>query len=188
MNRMTRLVVSAATVAAIAALALTGCASAPRGGADSIPHSTPSADRFTALPDAVPAPKVKGTLIDGTRVELASLWQGRPLVIQFTSTWCGQCATSEADLRALADEYGDDVLVVHVALDEPAATIQKYLDDNSVVGPVIVDRTGTIWRDYAVKEPPMTAVVDTNGGIVRMWPGGASRDQLHDVLTTVVTG
>ncbi|MDL9978000.1 TlpA family protein disulfide reductase [Microbacterium sp. ASV49] len=188
MNRMTRLTAAAAGLAVFAGLTLTGCASPARGGVEAIPSSAPAADRFTTVADAVPAPKATATLIDGTRVELASLWKGRPLVVQFTSTWCTQCTTAEADLRALSETYGDDLLVVHVALDEPNATIQKYLDDNEVTGPVIVDRTGSIWRDYAVKEPPMTALIDTSGGIVRMWPGGASGDQLRTALENVITG
>ncbi|MFE6996454.1 TlpA family protein disulfide reductase [Microbacterium sp. NPDC057659] len=178
----------AAAALLIGSLMLAGCSQSPRGGADALPSQTPSADRFVAAADAVPAPKATGELVDGTEVDLASLWTARPLVLQFTSTWCTQCTDLESDLSALSSELGDDVLVVHIALDEPSDTIQTYLKDSDVTGPVLVDRTGAIWRDYAVKEPPMTALVDTSGGIVRMWPGGASGDQLREALATITAG
>ncbi|MDR2997094.1 MAG: TlpA family protein disulfide reductase [Microbacterium sp.] len=178
----------AAAALLICSLVLAGCAQSPRGGAEALPSQTPSADRFVAAKDAVPAPKATGELVDGTEVDLAALWTSRPLVLQFTSTWCTQCKDLEPDLSALSDDLGDDVLVVHIALDEPSETIRAYLEDNEVTGPVLVDSTGAIWRDYAVKEPPMTALVDTSGGIVRMWPGGASGDQLREALAKITAG
>ncbi|WP_308492430.1 TlpA family protein disulfide reductase [Microbacterium terrisoli] len=186
-SRSRRPVLAVAAAALTVALALAGCAAAPRGGADAIPTAAAAAGHVTPAPEAVRAPQVHGTLVDGTEVELASLWTSRPLVVQFTATWCTQCADGEPALRALADDYGDDLLVVHVALDEPADTIQKYLHDNDVVGPVIVDGTGSIWRDYAVAEPPVTALIDTAGGIVKMWPGGATGDDLRSALEKIVT-
>jgi len=175
------------SLAAVAGLALllAGCASTPRGGAETIPTAAPEAS-FSPVDGAVRAPAASGTLIDGTRVDLADLWAQRALVVQFTASWCTQCRDAEPALREVVESYDDAVLLVHVALDEPVDDIRAYLDENGVTGPVVVDRKRSIWRDYAVSEPPMTAVIDTEGGIVRMWPSGASGDDLRAALDRVV--
>ncbi|WP_424936856.1 MULTISPECIES: TlpA family protein disulfide reductase [Bacteria] len=175
---------SLAAVAGVALL-LAGCASAPRGGAESVPTAAPDAS-FSPVDGAVRAPAASGTLIDGTRIDLADLWTQRALVVQFTASWCTQCRDAEPALREVVESYDDAVLLVHVALDEPVDDIRAYLDDTGVTGPVLVDRQRAIWRDYTVSEPPVTAVIDTAGGIIRMWPSGADGDDLRAALDRVV--
>lgn len=182
---MTRRHLPLLALAAAGLLLLAGCAPTPRGGAESLPTASSSAV-FAPLDGAVRAPAASAALVDGTRVALADLWKDRALVVQFTASWCTQCEGAEEGLRTISQEYGDAVLVVHVALDEPVDDIRGYLDRTGAVGPVLVDRGKSIWRDYAVTEPPMTAVIDTAGGIVRMWPGGASADDLRTALDRVV--
>ncbi|MDR6867985.1 thiol-disulfide isomerase/thioredoxin [Microbacterium resistens] len=189
MNRrpaLSALPVLAALLGAL--LLLAGCASSPRGGAETLPSAAPEAagEIFSPLDGAVSAPAASGTLIDGTRVDLADLWAERVLIVQFTATWCSSCKAAEPMLRDTVEEYGDAVLLVHIALDEPVDEVRAFLDENRTTGPVLVDGSGALWRDYAVSEPPMTAVIDTAGGIVRMWPGGAGGDELRAALDRVV--
>lgn len=165
---------------------LTGCSS-PLGGLEELPTAAPGSATFTTAPDAMLAPPVQGELVDGTSVDLSELWAERVLVLQFTSSWCTQCAEKELDLTKIAKEFNGAVLPVRIALNEPGEEIMKYLTDTNAVGPAVVDKTGSIWRDYAVTEPPVTAVIDTAGGLVRMWPGGVDPEQLSEVLNELVT-
>lgn len=135
----------------------------------------------------MPAPQIQGELVDGTEIDLAKLWSERVLVLQFTASWCTQCAAAEPELSQIARDFDGAVVPVRIALNEPHDQIAKYLADTKAQGPAIVDATGSIWRDYAVTEPPATAVVDTDGGLVRMWPGGVDAEQLREVLDGLVT-
>lgn len=164
---------------------LTACSSS-FGGAEQIPAALPAGAEFTPDADAMTAPAVSGALIDGTPVELADLWADRVLVLQFTASWCTQCVDAEADLAQIAEDYDGAVLPVRIALDESDEKIMKYLSTSEAVGPAIVDRSGSIWRDYAVTEPPATAIVDTAGGLVRLWSGGADEETLRGVLDELV--
>jgi thiol-disulfide isomerase/thioredoxin len=169
-----------------AMLLLASCSSTPRGGAESLPTAAPADAAFTDVGGEVPAPAVSGRLVDGTSVELADLWQDRAVVLQFTATWCTQCQDAESELAEVIERYDDAALLVHVALDEPVEDIRSYLDAQQVIGPVLIDANGTIWRDYAVAEPPLTAVIATDGTIVRMWPGGATADEVAAELDTLI--
>jgi len=176
----------AAVIGALALLTLVGCSAAPRGGFETLPTAAPTGADLRPGEDTVPAPRSQGTLIDGTAVQLADLWGERALVVQFGASWCTQCAAAEQMLTDVVSSYRDGVLLVHVMRDEGEAATQRYLSEHEVTGPVIVDEGGRIWRDYAVSEPPLTAVIDADGGIVRMWPGGAEESELRHELDRIV--
>lgn len=173
-------------IAAALLLVSAGCASTPGGGAETLSQPVPTEAQFTPAKGAVPAPDFTATLVDGTEVTLSELREDRVVVLQFTATWCAQCQDAEPRLSELTKDFNGAVLPVHVALEEPLADVRNYLSAYKVMGPALVDTGGRIWRDYAVTEPPLTAVVDTAGGIVRMWPGGASKDELRSTLDEVV--
>ncbi|PJJ63332.1 TlpA family protein disulfide reductase [Compostimonas suwonensis] len=180
-------IVAKLTAVAALALLLTSCTSAPRGGADLLPGPIPTDASFAPAPSAPPAPQFTGELLDGSSVDAADLWDGRPLILQFMTGWCTQCVEQAKDLDAVADEYGDAVSIVYVSGDDKIDSLTKFLNDNNVVFPVVDDTKLQVWRSYAVVEPPMTALIDAEGGLVRMWPGGASKAQLDDDLTKLVT-
>jgi len=168
------------------AASLAGCSTGPSGGGDLLPGPVPSGAVFTSQGD-VPAPPFSGKLLDGTEIELADLWKDRPVVLQFMASWCTQCAEAEETLASLRETYGDAITVLEVSTDENADDVRAYLRDNDVDVPAIIDVDGSIWRSYAVSEPPATAVIDTKGHVVKLWAGGASADQLEDTLSSMIT-
>lgn len=178
-------------IAAFGALLLTGalltaCSQAPRGGAEQLPTAAPAAT-FTEAADGMRAPGFSAPLVDGTPVTLEELSGDRVLVLQFTASWCTQCVDAEPELSQIAEDYAGAVLPVRIALNEPVEDIVEYLRDTKAVGPAVIDASGKIWRDYAVGEPPLTAVIDAQGSLTRMWPGGADATTLRATLDELVT-
>ena len=111
------------------------------------------------------------------------LFTGRVSLVQFMAAWCSQCADQSRLVVETAKRYGDDVQVVFVGSDsDDPEDLQAFLRDNASEVPVVVDPDGSLFQRYAVAEPPVTAVIDAGGGIVRMWPGGASQEQLDTEL------
>lgn len=174
----------AVTLAAI--FVASGCSSPARGGAESLPGDVPAGVSFSVAEESVPAPRVSATLIDGTPLSFEDMWQERPLLVQFATSWCTQCQTSEPEWTALVDEFEGAVGLLHVMRDDDTEDVTQYLADYEVSGPVVVDHDGSLWRRYAVSEPPMTVLIDTAGGIVRMWPGGASSDDVREALSPLI--
>lgn len=167
-------------------LAFTACSSGVRGGATQLPEQAISDVEYTVGADGPMAPSLEGRLVDDTPVDLEALAAGRPLIVQFMASWCSSCAEQEAVLSRISDAYGDSIAVAQVSGDTDAAALATYLDEQRVETPVLVDPELQIWRSYAVTEPPMTALIDPEGRLIKLWPAGADEQKLGEQLDRIV--
>ncbi|UOE44934.1 TlpA family protein disulfide reductase [Agromyces larvae] len=179
---------AAAVAAALLALALAGCTSGPRGGADRLPGTVPDDITFVSTESAPNAPAIDAALVDGTAVDGETLWGERPAVLQFTTSWCTRCDEQQGVIDAITRDYGDAITVALVAGDpaDGVDDLMRHLDDLGVEQPVIHDPDLRIWRSYAVDEPPMTALVDADGRLLKLWPGGADEAKLRTELDRII--
>lgn len=171
---------------AVLVLALTACASGIRGGAAQLPAQLPEGTSYTPGTAGPAAPALDGTLVDDTPVDLDALAAGRPLVVQFMASWCSSCAEQQSVLSKIAAEYGDAIAIAQVSGDTDAEALAGYLDAHQVDQPVLVDPDLQIWRSYAVTEPPMTALIDPEGHLLKLWPAGADQQKLTEQLDRIV--
>lgn len=152
-------------VALIACLVLAGCA------AEALePRSAPSS--------AVEAPDFELRLLDGSTIEASRLWTERPTVLMFVASWCTPCEEREDEIAKLAGDYEDDVRFVGIAAADDADALGKYVDDHDVGYEVGLDDSQSIWRKYAVREPPAVVLVAKGGKLVKGWPGGLAPKEL----------
>ena len=117
---------------------------------------------------------------------MADLWADRPVVLVFFSSWCTTCASRQDALSELARSYRDRVLFVGVVSEDKADDLQDYLRTHRVEHPVLLDEEQTVWRSYAVREPPAIAVVAKGGALLRGWPGGLDATALDQQLRGLV--
>ncbi|UOQ89350.1 TlpA family protein disulfide reductase [Agromyces endophyticus] len=168
------------------ALSTAACASGPRGGADRLPGPLPAEATYAPVAGAPDAPDIDGRLIDRTAVDLETLAAGRPLIVQFMASWCTTCAEQQSVISTIADEYGDAVAIAQVSGDTDTTALTTYLDEHQVTQPVVVDPDLQVWRSFAVTEPPMTALIDADGHLVKLWPTGADADRIRAELDEIV--
>ena len=137
----------------MAALLLAGCgASLPHdGGRDTLPGALPSGVSFAASTSTASAPPFSLALLDGTRVDAASLWKRRPVVVFFFASWCSRCATQQDALAPLVDDYRDVVTFVGVGGQDKAPAVRSWLDSHDVTYPVGIDG-GLAGRGRGVRE------------------------------------
>jgi peroxiredoxin len=141
---------------------------------------------FAPATSAANAPPFSLARLDGTRVDAASPWKQRPVVVFFFASWCGRCATQQAALKPLAERYRDVVTFVGVGGQDKAPAVRSWLDDHDVTYPVGIDGGMETWRRYAVRTPPAVILVAPGGKLERGWPGGVSEDVLGDELDRLV--
>ncbi|MBG6105722.1 peroxiredoxin [Micromonospora vinacea] len=178
----------------LAAALLGGCstpepapAPAPAGGAAALPGPVPADLALRPAPRTAPAaPAFTGVLTDGTPFTAAEVWAQRPVVLTFFSSWCTTCASRQAALSELARAYRDRVVFVGVAGADQADEVQDYLRAHRVEYPVVLDDQQTIWRSYAVREPPTVVLVAKGGALLRGWPGGLDAPTLDRRLRELV--
>ncbi len=159
------------------------------GGAAALPGPAPAGLRFKPAPaDSPGAPAFTGKLTDDTPIKVADFWADRPVVLTFLSSWCTICAERQNAISDLAREYRDRVVFIGVVSEDKPGDLDGYLRDHRVEYPVVFDADQTIWRSYAVREPPAIALVAQGGTLLRGWPGGLDATtldaKLHELVLT----
>src|ERR1700712_2106767 len=78
-----------------------------------------------------PAPAVTLQLLDGSRVELATLLGKKPIYLKFWATWCVPCRAQMPHLESTFHIDGDRLAVfaVDVAIDDPIENVRKFVAD-----------------------------------------------------------
>lgn len=69
-----------------------------------------------------------GTLKNVTDADFDSevLRSDKPVLVDFWAAWCGPCRQIAPSLEAIAAEYGDQIEIVKLNIDENPATAAKY--------------------------------------------------------------
>ena len=184
------LLVSLVVVALVAFTACTGetsdepqTPSEPRGGAGALPGPVPTGMKFSnGGPSAPPAPNFTLPLMDGTQVTGSELWHERPVVLFFFASWCGTCAEQQANISALAEDFGGAVAFLGVTGEDDPQDIADFLAEHDVDNAVALDPNLGTWRNYAVREPPHVVVIAKGGRVFRGWQRPIPRSLLSSTL------
>ena len=159
----------------------------PRGGREGLPGRVPAGVRFAPEDKAAPkAPDFDVTLLDSTKVSARRLWAERPVILVFFTSWCRNCAAQQETLNDLARENQDLVAFIGIVTQDEKASVVAYLREHDVRYAVAIDKDGSVWRSYAVAEPPLVAVVSKGGRLTRGWPGGTTKAKLREALGKLV--
>jgi len=132
------------------------------------------------------APGFQAELIDGKSFSLSDL-NGSYVLLDFWGSWCGPCRKESPDLvklhstfngKAFSDAKGFEV--VSIAIETNEARWKKAIQSDKLNWPhhiVQLDRfSGTIAKEYGVREIPTKYLLDTKGEILMVNP---SFKELH---------
>lgn len=94
--------------------------------------------------------------------------KGRPTILFFWASWCGECLNDTALLKALANRYGDNgpTIVGINAWDDKESDFRTAINLLGMSWPHIHLRDNTSTDAYAIDELPFTIVLDGDGNIV----------------------
>jgi len=106
--------------------------------------------------------------LDGKPVDL-SQWIGKkPVLLEFWATWCPLCKALFPRIAAAKAAHGDDVafLVVAVGVNQTPRSIRRYLEKNTMPGPVLWDGKGAAVRAFEAPTTSYVVVLDKGGRVV----------------------
>jgi cytochrome c biogenesis protein CcmG, thiol:disulfide interchange protein DsbE len=189
-----------------AASLLAGCASAPRNQHSPMTHGTNSApvvviaapsntteipndpdDAEEATPASRPAPgplvgqrapRIVAEFVGGIGPVNVEEARGKVMLIEFWATFCAPCLKSFPRYQALVDQFGGDLVVLAVSVDDPEtdkATLQQFMKMTGAQFSVVWDKEQQSARAYQLPKMPTTFIVDKRG-IVRHVYAGYSED------------
>jgi cytochrome c biogenesis protein CcmG/thiol:disulfide interchange protein DsbE len=121
--------------------------------------------------------------LDGEPVQLSKL-RGKPVVLNFWSTWCGPCVHEHPLLQAAARANPDVVFLGVLYGDEPARA-RDYLKRAGSAYPTLVDESQRVVVDYGVAGVPETFFISAGGTIVHKVSGAVSQAQLLSALEAI---
>jgi cytochrome c biogenesis protein CcmG/thiol:disulfide interchange protein DsbE len=159
----------AATVPIVAILA-TGFGTDPRGVSNALEGRTAPVFSMTVLAE------------DGRKVDLADL-RGKPVVLNFWSTWCQPCKIEHPHLVQAAKAYGPRGVEFYGVLfsDEPE-NAERFLKREGHAFPVLYDPAQRVAIDYGVTGVPETFFISPDGQIVRKVSGPVSFAEISATL------
>ena len=139
-------ILTAAILASLLGLVMTGCAGPAEGA--TVGNRAPDFQ----LQD-----------LNGQTVSLSEQ-RGLPVIINFWGIWCGWCVYEMPHLQEIHDEYyrrGLTLLAVNVG--EDSTEITEFMADNNLTLKVLLDTRGSVAQQYAITSYPTTFFIDKDG-------------------------
>ena len=139
---------------------------------------------LTELPAGVVAPDFELLDTEGNRHRLSD-YRGRPVIINFWTTWCPPCREEIPSMNRawrILEQEGIAMLAINMGEDED--TIFIFTADYPADFPMLMDRSGEVIEEWPVKGLPTTYVVAPDGTIAYRAIGSREWDD-EDLLDRV---
>lgn len=157
-----RLSFAAALVGAALSLGLAACGGAAGAGAQDASGANPLI--------GAPAPEFAAELVTGEGPASLQESNGKIVIVDFWATFCEPCKKSFPKYQELVDQFGGEVAVVAVSVDEPENAskeqIEEFARNTGVKFPILWDKTHAVAEKYKPPTMPTSFVIDKQG-IVR---------------------
>jgi peroxiredoxin len=120
-------------------------------------------------------PKISGTTLDGTTIDVNSL-RGKVVVLNFYASWCGPCRAEAPVLEtAYTQSQSKGVDFVGVLSDDTPTGGRAFRSAHGITYPSLVNQDGT-WiakfKGVSAQGLPFTFVIGRDGKIAARWVGG----------------
>lgn len=124
------------------------------------------------------APDFELSDLDGNPVRLSD-FSGRPVLINFWSTWCGPCEVEMPIIEAAYQTHQQDGLaVLAIAVDDKPDAVRRFFDERDLsFHPLLDDGTGS--RTYRVFGLPTSYFVAADGMITAVHVGLLTEDRIE---------
>ena len=117
----------------------------------------------------------------GPPLRLESL-RGKPVVVNFWSTWCMPCLEEHPALVAGARRYSPGVHFLGIVYEDEEAKVTSFLRQRGAAYPSLMDDGGRTAIAYGVGGVPETYFIDASGKVVSKWNGPLTPDALASLV------
>ena len=144
-----------------------------------------SADQsLTPITGNVPAPDFELLDTNGKTHRLSD-YRGRPVIINFWTTWCPPCREELPSMnRAWKQLEKEGIAMLAINMGEDEDTIFVFSADYPTDFPILMDQSGEVIASWPVKGLPTTYVIAPDGNIAYRAIGSREWDD-KDLLDTI---
>jgi len=141
-----------------------------------------SQTRFMGISTGQPAPDFTLTSLNDEQMTLSD-FRGRPILINFWTTWCAPCRAEMPELERAYKVYADDglvILAVNLTQQDALEDVQTFVEEFQITFPVLLDEESYVAQDlYRLVGLPMSVFVNSDGNITRIHMGALSNEQIE---------
>ena len=114
------------------------------------------------------APQISGTnVLNGAKLSLDSINDGRYIYLYFWSTTCAPCIQDLKNLTSIANEYEDKIQFIGIC--DVRSDLDKILSSHNVTWPTLILQKSSIKSsDYDIYKYPTSFLLNKNHVIERM--------------------
>jgi peroxiredoxin len=150
-----------------------------------------SVDRPADLPNtdfakAPSAPDFELSNLDGVKVRLSS-FRGKLVVLNFWATWCPPCKQEIPWLNDLQKEYGDQLQVLGVTVDdEDSSELSAFVKEMKFRYPVLHSTPEAESAYLGIAGVPVTFFLDREGQIRKKTSGLTSKEEMQATIVKLL--
>lgn len=117
----------------------------------------------------------------GEKVSLFDL-KGKPIILNFWASWCGNCEIEMPYFQAMYEKYGDDIHFVMVDMVDGQRETQElgreFIKKGGYTFPIYYDLDLDVAMNYGVYALPTTFFLNADLSLVQGYTGALSEDVL----------
>lgn len=133
-----------------------------------------------------PAPNFNLTRLDTGEAVTLDSFKGRPLVVNFWSTWCGPCKQEHPVLVWGAKQFSDQAQFIGVVFEDSEENARAFLQRQPTSYPNMSDPNSRMAVDYGCAGVPETYFIDASGNILDKHVGPIDPRTLNDNIRKLV--
>ncbi len=106
--------------------------------------------------------------LEGERYDFGAVLGSRPAVVSFWASWCAPCVVEAPHLQSLHTEFGGQIEVVGVSIDEPSkrGKLKALVKRLGLTYTIPLDSDGAVYAQFNPGGSiPYTLVVDADGQV-----------------------
>ena len=127
------------------------------------------------------APELSAELITGEGPSTLKDASGRVVIVDFWATYCAPCKKSFPKYQELADQFGGDLAVIGVSVDDPEditkEQIEEFAKTTGVKFAVVWDKARATAPKYTPPKMPTSFVIDKTGVVRHVHAGYESGEE-----------
>lgn len=105
---------------------------------------------------------------EGDSVSLSD-FRGKPVLILLWASWCSVCKATMPGLETVYQDYaplGFELLAVNMTTQDTLSSAVNYFDSQNYSYPMLLDRDGSVARDYQMHALPTSVLVGPDGTVL----------------------
>lgn len=119
----------------------------------------------------------------GAKPVLLSDYKGKKnVIVNFWATWCPPCKEEMPLFQKLYEQYGDELVIIGINLQEDKETIKKFLEEYKITYPILLDPDAETKKLYNVITQPVTYFINKDGIIVDKKQGPLTTEETNEKI------